>query len=341
MTALKGYQRLEALGVWREQPDAQRRNVVVSLGDSTIVIMDMKSRPLTHWAIPAVERANPGVLPALYHPDGDPSETLEIGGDEIMMIEAIEKLRAAINRARPKQGRLRWGLMGSMTAILIGLGTFWLPDALREHAVQVVPPVKRAEIGLDLINRVTRITGPECRDTLGSPALARLGGKLFPPEDRRKLMVMSGGPRKAFHLPGGTILLHRSLVENFEDGNVLAGFALVEGLRAGNHDPLAEVLAESSLLAVIQFLTTGSLPNASLDHYAEQILSQSPEIVETQDVLALFKEKGIPTTPYARELDPSGSVVGPLVAADPFADTLPPTLLSDGDWISIQGICQR
>lgn len=97
MTALKEYQRLEAVGIWRENPKSQRHNVVVSLGDATIVVMDMQSRPLTHWSIPAVERANPGVLPAIYHPDGDPSETLEIAEDEIMMIEAIEKLRSAID----------------------------------------------------------------------------------------------------------------------------------------------------------------------------------------------------------------------------------------------------
>ncbi|MCT4577781.1 hypothetical protein [Donghicola sp.] len=341
MTALKEYQRLEAVGIWRENPKSQRHNVVVSLGDATIVIMDMQSRPLTHWSIPAVERANPGVLPAVYHPDGDPSETLEIAADEIMMIEAIEKLRSAIDRSRPKQGRLRWGFLTALAAGLIALSTLWLPDALRAHATNVVPRVKRAEIGTALVNRVMRITGPECRDSLGAPALNRLGAKLLDSTPRRRLMIIPGGPRRAFHLPGGAILLHKTLVEDYEDPNVMAGFALAEKLRAGRKDPLAAVLEHSNLLAVTQLLTTGSLPTSALDAYAEYILSAAPDPIDADRLIAAFKDKGVATTPYARVLGSEDPTTDTLIARDPYANEMSPQLLSDGDWISIQGICQR
>ena len=43
----------------------------------------------------------------LYHPDGDPSETLELGNNENEMAEAIEKLMRVVGRRRPKPGRLR------------------------------------------------------------------------------------------------------------------------------------------------------------------------------------------------------------------------------------------
>ena len=65
MTALSDYQRLEAPGVWRPSPDAQRRDVIVSLGDATLVLSDQKDAALAHWSLAAVERRNPGRMPAL------------------------------------------------------------------------------------------------------------------------------------------------------------------------------------------------------------------------------------------------------------------------------------
>ncbi len=107
MTALEEYQRLEASGLWRASPDAQRNEVIVSIGDATLVITDLRERPLAHWSLPAVERLNPGQNPAMYHPDGDPGETLELSENEKEMVAAIEKLRTAVERHGSHPGRLR------------------------------------------------------------------------------------------------------------------------------------------------------------------------------------------------------------------------------------------
>ena len=147
MTALTKYQRLEAAGLWRPARDAQRREVVVSLGDATLTISDFHNQALAHWSLAAIERENPGNLPAIFHPDGDPDETLELAEGETEMIAALERLRLAVDRARPRPGRLR--LVGTLavSALVIGLLVFWLPGAMRRHALDVVPMVKRMEIG--------------------------------------------------------------------------------------------------------------------------------------------------------------------------------------------------
>ena len=49
MTALSKYQRLEASAIWRDSISGQRRDVIVSLGDASLVITDKNERPLTHW----------------------------------------------------------------------------------------------------------------------------------------------------------------------------------------------------------------------------------------------------------------------------------------------------
>ena len=56
MTALTQYQRLESSGLWREAPDAQRREVIVTFGDASIIITDKNERPLTHWSLAALIR---------------------------------------------------------------------------------------------------------------------------------------------------------------------------------------------------------------------------------------------------------------------------------------------
>ena len=72
MTALTQYSRLEATALWRQTPEAQRREVIVSIGDATLVIANINDQALTHWSLAAVVRANPTVSPAVFHPDGDP-----------------------------------------------------------------------------------------------------------------------------------------------------------------------------------------------------------------------------------------------------------------------------
>ena len=71
MTALNEYDRLETTGLWRESPQAQRRDVHVSFGEASLIIRDRNDTALTHWSLSAVSRGNPGQRPALFHPGDD------------------------------------------------------------------------------------------------------------------------------------------------------------------------------------------------------------------------------------------------------------------------------
>ena len=97
MTALAKYDRLEATGLWRPSPQEQRREVIVSIGDATLVISDMNDQAIAHWSLAAVDRYGSSTSPAVFHPDGDPSETLELMNSEAEMINAIEILRKAVS----------------------------------------------------------------------------------------------------------------------------------------------------------------------------------------------------------------------------------------------------
>jgi len=167
MTALKQYQRIEATGLWRPSPDEQRREVVVSIGEATLTISDFNDRALTHWSLAALERQNPGSFPAIFNPDGDPDETLELAESEKTMLDSIDRLQRAIDRSRPHPGRLRWVSVAGVVAAVLAVLLLWLPGALQNHVVSVVPEVKRQDIGDEILKRIERVSGRACASSSG------------------------------------------------------------------------------------------------------------------------------------------------------------------------------
>jgi len=336
MTALKKYARLEATGLWRQTPDEQRREVVVSIGDATLVISSMNDTALTHWSLAAIERAGIGNDPATFHPDGDPGETLQLQADEAQMIEAIETLRRAVIKSRPRPGRLRWlGATLSTTAVA-ALLIFWLPGALVNHAMKVVPEVTRTEIGQELLVRIERVAGPPCQTPESERALNQLAARTGATGG---IAVLRGGVRTSLALPGGKVLINRALVEDFEEPDVVAGYILAEEVRRANQSGLRDLLSTAGLRASITLLTTGEIPERVLDRYAETVVAAARPDVADQTLLAAFAGAQVRSTPYAYAQDISGERTLTLIEGDPMAGQNPAPVLKDADWLRLQAIC--
>ncbi|WP_225026676.1 hypothetical protein [Xinfangfangia pollutisoli] len=337
MTALKKYQKLECTGLWRDSPEGQRREVVVRLGDATLMLSEPRSGVVvSHWSLPAVTRVNPGQRPAIFAPDGDGAETLELEEDE--MIAALKTVQVALRQARPHPGRLRGVLIGGATAVILGVAVLVLPGVLVSHTAKVMPAAKRAEIGQRALDDVTRLTGTPCDGALGLPALAALSERVFGPEDTPILYILPEGLTRPAHLPGGVILLPRSLIE-LEAPDALAGAALAEGVAAGLHDPVVPILDHAGLRASFDLLTSGTLPADALDGYGEAFLRAAGDRVPDAQLIEAFEAAQVPLTPYARWLDPSGDNTKGLIAGDPFKGLIQSPLLPDDDWIALQSVC--
>jgi hypothetical protein len=335
MTALTKYDRLEATGLWRPDPDGQRREVIVSIGNATVIISDMNDQAITHWSIAAIERSNPDEIPALYHPDGDAGETLELPEHEVEMVAAIESLRRAIAKTRPRPGRLRWLGMGVSVAAVAALVLFWLPGAMRDNTLRVVPQVKREALGVALIERMQRVTGPMCNDAAGLRALRRLGARLETP----KLAVVPALGRPALHLPGGVIVLDRSVFEDWEEPDVAAGFILAQLALQVERDPLAQLLDVAGPWENFRLLTTGDVSEKALDAYAEHLMSTPANRPDSANLLALFEAADVPAAPYARARDITGESVLDLIEGDPMKGVATDPLLPDSAWLRLQGLC--
>lgn len=331
MTALKEYQRLEATGLWRAAPEEQRREVIVSIGNATLVLTDLNDRALAHWSLAALERVNPGARSAIYHPDGDPGETLELAETETTMIDAIERLRRAVERARPRRGRLRQIGVLVMLALVVAVLVFWLPGAMLRHTVSVVPDIRRQDIGRALLARIERIAGPACSNSDSAAPLAALARRT----GARKLVVLRHVTRDSLHLPGSIVLLNRALIEDQEDPAVVAGYILGERARAAQQDPLARLLADAGPLASFRLLTTGELTDETLDRHAERLLTRPAVPLADVTLLNAFATAQIPATPFASARDSRPA----LIKGDPMAGQSPAPVLPDRDWVLLQTIC--
>ena len=341
MTAVDKYQRLECDGLWRSAAAEQLREVVVGLRDATLVLADPRNgMALTHWSLPAVERLNPGELPALFTAgrldDGQPAETLEVSDPD--MIAALDMVRVTLVRRRPRPGRLRGVMVVSVLTAVTCFAILWLPGAMIRHTASVLPQSTRVLIGKMAVQDMARLTGTPCGSPLGRRASAALAVNLST-LGVGEILVVRDGVDGALNLPGGLVVVSRALVEQNDDPEVLAGYVIAETLRADLRDPVIPVLSHAGLMATFGLLTTGVLAPDAVALYAETLLKATPAAVEDDRLLERFRKVNLSSTAYARALDPSGETTLGLIEADPFKGTSPATILDDNDWISLQGIC--
>lgn len=339
MTALKKYQRLESPGLWREDLTAQRREVVVAFREATLVLFDPRTEtPLSHWSLPALERANPGVVPAIFSPGEDSEESVEI--DDAEMIAAIEQVRGVVKRRRPRPGRLRGSILGLLLVSVVGISVIFLPETIYTHTAKVIPHATRQAIGAAAMADIERLTGAPCDTPRGRAALVALSMRIFG-AGGTKVFVLREGLTRAANLPGPITLLPRSAVESQRTPEASAGFVLAESQRAKAADPLVPILRHAGLLATLRLLTTGVLPAEGLDGYGETFLAATAAPLPDDVMLTAFAEAKISSAPYGYAVDATGETTLGLIEADPWRDGSPDPVLSSDDWDALQGICVK
>ena len=240
--------------------------------------------------------------------------------------------------ARP--GKLRVWLSGSIAAVIIVAAVAVVPGALLSYATAVVPDVKRAEIGEALLGRITRVSGQPCSAPEARAPLGALAARVLGDRRRGALVVLPEGLEDTAHLPGGRILMSRSLLEDPEDPDVPAGYVLAEAVRAARTDPLEDLLRHSGLMSSLRLLTTGALPDSALDAYAEHLLTErSTRHVPSDVLLSAFAKADLRSAPYAYWEDVTGESTFRLIEADPRRGDGSRQVLTDSEWLRLQSIC--
>jgi hypothetical protein len=331
MTAIKEFERLEALGLWRETANAQRREVVISFGDSTLILSDINNSPLAHWSLAAIEYKGSAENGSIFSVDDLGEETLEI--DDSTMIAAIGKVRASIDATRPHPGRLRWFISAITLLLFLGVTIFWLPNALTKYAASIVPESKSVQIGDSLIKSIQKTTGSICSTPSGERALRRFEDRVIgAPSNRVRILEM--GTRPSVHLPGGNILLNHRLTTQSSDANLLAGYAIMERAAEDEKTPLLDLFNFIGIRKTLGFLGTGGIGNADLEAFADWRLFGPHSDPSMHTMLELFTLAKVPFSAYATHAKNDE-----LLRAQDLSPEQYDPILSDNDWISLQEIC--
>ena len=331
MTAIKEFERLEALGLWRETAHAQRKEVVISFGDSTLVLSDINNRPLTHWSMAAIAHGGSGENGTIFTVDETGEETLEI--EDPTMIAAIGKIRASIEARRPHPGRLRWFLGAFVLITFLGFSLFWLPNALTRYAAGIVPDSKAVDIGESLLKSIRKTTGSACSTPSGERALRRLEDRAIgAPSNRIRIIAM--GSRPSLHLPGGNILLNHNLATQTDDASLLAGYAIMERAAQDETPPLLAFFKSLGIRKTLAFLGTGNIQDADIETFADQRLFGPTVTPSASTMLELFDVAKIPRAQFAAHAKRADLLETPDLAPEQYDP-----ILNDNDWISLQEIC--
>lgn len=331
MTALTQFERLESDGLWTETTDDGPRDVIVSFGKATLVLTDKQERPLVHWSLPALTRLNPGERPAIFTVDPASDETLEIEDD--LMIDAIETVRKAVIKSvahpKTKRGFVALAVVGLLTAGVV----IWGPSAFTSKTLSVVPDSKRSEIGAIILGHYQRLTGPTCRNALGTAPLTKLKTRLMGRDTKGQIVVVQTLPQGATVLPGGIVLVDRALIERLDDPAITAGFILAAISGRDSHDPLEDVLADAGLSTTFRLFTTGDLPNDVLRSYAQTVQKLQDTPTDIDSLITAFDAANVPLKPYSSVSDPDNAAFGQITESG----SVP--ILTDSDWVRLQGIC--
>lgn len=309
--------------------------MIVSIGEATLTITAPNGTALTHWSLPAVVRLNPREMPAVYGPGSEPAETLELEDSEL--VAAIDRVLSALRRG---PGRARWISRGTRLLVLgaaFAALAFWLPGAISAYTARLVPDVAQAQIGAQLLAETERVAGAPCSDPDGLRALDVLAERLFP-DDGTRLVVFPSTLKTSAHVPGGTILLSHTLVEDYETPDVVAGFALAEDLRAKAGNSLGTLLEASPFRASLALLSTGRLREADLQRMAEWLIVKPNDPVDDSALIAAIERRGISPAPYGYAIDISAESTSNFVAAERASDM---PILGDTAWLALQAICSE
>ena len=261
-TALRDYARLESTGRWTRSAGAEAQEVLLSLGESTLILSDLADRPVAHWSLPALRRV--ADAPAAYAPGPDGGERLVV--DDPEMNRALALVIAAAREPSDRRQLRRAAGLG--LAALVAVGTIWLlPDALRQQAAAALSPAQVDDLGREVVARMPNARA--CADPYGMRAMERLARAALGPGAMPVRVVTPGPTGGVVAVPGAILLSARAVAESSTAAD-LAGRLRAAQAAAETEPPVGRVLDEAGPLALVGLLTTARWPEAALRRYADR-----------------------------------------------------------------------
>lgn len=329
--------RLEAPGYWRQNIEKPGRHVAVHLGDTSITLYSKSNVALGHWSLHGIRRIDGGGSPAIYAVDSSETEVVEISDET--MIDAIEQWQNE-KAAAPK--KFKFPVRGAVAALLaLAVAAAIAHFAPREGprlVASFVTPSSREKIGERLFESLKPELARHCESEEGADALKKLAARLYP-EDRVEIKIVDGLEPESAHLPGGTIVIDKGLLTRHDGPEAVAGHVLLEHLIMAENDPVARLIDKAGLPAAPNIVFESLIEDELLLDFFRSMQAEPRPPVAPEELLEQFRASGFSSTPFGLTFEGNREVADAAVESDPFKNATYQPLLSDGDWIRLQGIC--
>lgn len=271
MSDSSGYIRFEASGIWRENAETPPRDVIVSLGERTLVLSDLGDRILGHWARAGLTPLRTEGETTVYTLSAESGETLAIG-DRQMNVEISGRTHDAQVSPRKRRKRPRLGLILA-ASFSIGLSATlasFAPGAMRHQTLRLIQPGQAAELS-DRILLILMDKGAQpCRHPTGERNVNRLTATLAAPgETPVRTRVMDLADASAARLPDGSVIVSQSAVAAARVPEDLAAVLAVALAR----DPLETLVNSMGPVDHMVYFLTADLRPTTLDDAARAALA--------------------------------------------------------------------
>ena len=329
---LADFQLLECLGIWHQLPNDPGMEVVVKIDASALTLISKGNQVIVQWSCDAIRRRRQRGLPAIYSPDSEFAETLEVS--DLTAISVLDDIIASFDEQLARSGLSLRGVAVFVAVLaLIVVPAVALFDRIAPHVAGLVSYRQQSEIGERVFAALADERGGECRSGKGMQSISVLERRIFP-DERYRLRVVSDQAVRSLMLPGSIIVVGASVLEEFDGPEVVAGYALLELAAAGKSGPFDRFLSHAGIgVATYPALERGIDDRAMID-YARSLPAENPALVDDARRLEEFARAGFSSVPFGRVAGRAG-----LVADEPGGGLHEP-LMTDSQWLWLRDICR-
>lgn len=369
MTALEHYARLEAVARYGDSASAGTREVVVSFGERTLVVVGMDDLPIAHWPLATLDVQHQGDGSVEIAPFDGGTERLLL--DDPEMIEAIDVVAPRpppppVEVPPPKR---RWAWM-TIFAFAAAVVYFLVVPVVSGRVIDLIPVERENAIGLALQTQFMEglETGGTraCEEPESHAVLEALVDRVSAAPGAMPeiaLIVLDHPSVFALSLPGNHLILFRGMITAADTPEELAGLIAHEVHHLRNRDPMQKILDAASIQETIHHIGGDILgepvPETALTVLLNQPYPAERETASDAHAEAELGEAEVPVARYGAFL---GRIARPASAPPPGPDytaahpdltgraaqfaqlaTTDPgeftPVLSDRDWLVLQNIC--
>lgn len=373
MTALDEYAKLEAEARYFDGQSASPREVILSFGARTLVIVTLQDEPIAHWPLASLHGlGDPEDAVLQLAPDPDADERIVL--DDSEMIAAIKRVCPDLLQTPvPRRNLRRVFVWGGAALAALALIVMVLIPALADRLADYVPPERERALGKAVARNLGNLLALEngvapalCTDRDGVAALERLALRIGEPQGLAyplRVSVIDSPMINALALPGGRILIFNGLIQAAQSPEEVAGVLAHEighvvyrdptrgVLRAAGTAGIAGIMLGDVFGASVLAAASDAVVNARHQRLAEQRADET--------AYGLLRQAGLPARPlsdfFARLHRVGARPEGPLqliashpapegrasraAAADTIGEGAFVPALGDRDWLALRNIC--